>query len=119
MEPFMNMSNTAGQTMAERLLDMVVKSDPDEKHPKSKIAKICGISQSAVYQWFQGATKDPKGVHIGAVCRYYSADALWVLLGDQMHDDLDALKNGSIGVKGIPLHKAVEDLVDLGNVRSL
>lgn len=83
------------KSIADRLLLIVVENDPGIRHPKSKIAKICGISQSAVYQWFKGATKDPKAIHIATVCDFYKADCLWAILGSLRHTPpaLDQLIN--------------------------
>lgn len=83
MQPKISDEKSKMTTISQRLLYIVMENDPDEPHPKSKLAKICGISQSAVYQWFRGGTIDPKGIHVGAVCRYYKSDSLWALLGDQ------------------------------------
>ncbi len=69
-------------TQALRLLSLVQEREPDHPHPKSRMAELCDISQSAVYQWFSG-TGDPRGIHVGMVCKEYYENPNNVFQGEE------------------------------------
>lgn len=114
------MTTASPATQAERLLSVVIDKEPDEPHPKSRLAHLCGISQSAVYQWYSG-TKDPKGIHIATICDYFSVSSRWVFLGDRVgkiREEIDGIitkKKDTEPVTQLKSDHIFKEVIELGN----
>lgn len=66
---------------AERMREVLASNGVSGSKAITTLAKICSISDTAVYKWYNGRTKIPAAAHPAAVARYYGVDLMWLITG--------------------------------------
>lgn len=76
----MTTSETSTQTVHDRIFGLLKASGIAERNVRPTLAKLCGISHQAVYQWFS-TTKTMRPEHLLAIAREYHTTIEWLLTG--------------------------------------
>lgn len=67
---------------AERMRE-IASAGNENIRVTQKLATICGISRQAVYMWYSGVTKYPRGHYMASVARHFDVDLMWIITGEE------------------------------------
>lgn len=70
--------------LTDRITRLVLLRKPEvgERGVRRAIGQACGISQSAIHQWYNGTTASIKNDHLIAIAQAFDTTVDWLLLGD-------------------------------------
>jgi len=83
-------------TITDRINQLLLENGVKARSIKPTLARVCGISYSAVSQWYSGTTGSIKHENLQAIAKAYKSSVDWLLTGEaQKHPETSTLEIGS------------------------
>lgn len=95
-------------TIAGRLALVAKKAGVPDRKIRSTFADICECTPQAVHHWYDGNTSTPLADNIAAIAKYFSADLMWIITGED-NDVTQAISKNAQGIK-ITMNDVVIDI---------
>lgn len=74
------------QAVISRIESLMISQGRERRQIKACLAAACGISKSAVHQWFN-TTKNIRHQHLIAIAKTYGTTVDWLLTGEARHQE--------------------------------